>query len=96
MVAEALENEPNPQLNLNKSLYLDFPCSSTENVRGEKPLLNRYSSVVTKGHDFPGAQVLILQFCLKARLQADHLLRLCYMLLECQIGRLCEPVPRLE
>jgi hypothetical protein len=34
--------------------YLDFPCLPTRNG---KPVLNKYSAVVTNGHDFPGAKV---------------------------------------
>lgn len=32
--------------------YLDFPCS-------DEPILNKYSSTLTRGHDFPGAQAML-------------------------------------
>lgn len=38
--------------------YLDFPCAPDGATRDGKPVLNKYSSTITKDHDFPGAQVL--------------------------------------
>ena len=37
--------------------FLDFPCLPDNAIRDGKPALNKYSSILTKGHDFPGAQV---------------------------------------
>ena len=56
MIAEALDDAADSSLSFDKSPYLDFPCLSNDHVGDEKPL-NKYSSVVTKNHDFPGAQV---------------------------------------
>ena len=38
--------------------FLNFPClpDDAKDANG-KPALNKYSSTVTRGHDFPGAQV---------------------------------------
>jgi dihydroxy-acid dehydratase len=37
--------------------YLDFRHLPEGAMRDGKPALNRYSSTLTNGHDFPGAQV---------------------------------------
>ena len=37
--------------------FLDFPSLPDDATRDGKPILNKYSSTVTNGHDFPGAQV---------------------------------------
>ena len=37
--------------------FLDFPHLPDDAVLDDKPRLNRYSSTLTKDHDFPGAQV---------------------------------------
>ena len=37
--------------------FLDFPHLPNGVIQDGKPRLNRYSSTVTKDHDFPGAQV---------------------------------------
>lgn len=37
--------------------YLDFPRLADDATRDGKPVLNKYSAVLTKDHDFPGAQV---------------------------------------
>lgn len=37
--------------------FLEFPHLSDGATRDGKPRLNKYSSTITKGHDFPGAQV---------------------------------------
>lgn len=37
--------------------YLDFPHLPDDATRDGKPALNKYSSTITKDHDFPGAQV---------------------------------------
>lgn len=38
--------------------YLDFPHLPDDASHDGKPLLNKYSSTITKDHAFPGAQVL--------------------------------------
>jgi dihydroxy-acid dehydratase len=38
--------------------YVQFPCVPDDATRDGKPVLNRYSSFITNGHDFPGAQVI--------------------------------------
>jgi len=35
----------------------EFPHLTTETDKDGKPLLNRYSTFLTREHDFPGAQV---------------------------------------
>lgn len=37
--------------------FLDFPHLPNGIIRDGKLSLNRYSSIITKDHDFPGAQV---------------------------------------
>ena len=37
--------------------FLDFPHLPYGVIQDGKPRLNRYSSTITKDHDFPGAQV---------------------------------------
>lgn len=37
--------------------YLHFPRSEEVNGTDGKPMLNRYSTYITREHDFPGAQV---------------------------------------
>lgn len=37
--------------------FLDFPHLPNGVIRDGKLRLNRYSSTITKDHDFPGAQV---------------------------------------
>ena len=37
--------------------YIEFPCLPADATRDGKPALNRHSQHITKGHDFPGAQV---------------------------------------
>lgn len=37
--------------------FLDFPHLPNGVFQDGKPRLNRYSSTITKDHDFPGAQV---------------------------------------
>ncbi|OJD40492.1 dihydroxy-acid dehydratase [Diplodia corticola] len=39
--------------------FLNFPHAPDGATRDGKPVLNRYSTVVTKGHDFPGAQAML-------------------------------------
>lgn len=37
--------------------YIDFPAIPHGTMRNGKLVLNRWSAVLTKDHDFPGAQV---------------------------------------
>jgi dihydroxy-acid dehydratase len=37
--------------------YINFPRLPDNATRDGKPVLNKYSSFITKDHDFPGAQV---------------------------------------
>jgi dihydroxy-acid dehydratase len=37
--------------------FLDFPHLPNDATQDGKPRLNKYSSTLTKDHDFPGAQV---------------------------------------
>ena len=39
--------------------YLDFPHRPEGATRDGQPILNRYSSSLTQGHDFPGAQAML-------------------------------------
>ncbi|KAF2263023.1 dihydroxy-acid dehydratase-like protein [Lojkania enalia] len=39
--------------------YLDFPHLPDGTMRNGKPALNKYSSTLTNGHDFPGAQAML-------------------------------------
>ena len=45
------------QQKLQEPRYLDFPHLPDGTMRDGKLALNKYSSTVTNGHDFPGAQV---------------------------------------
>jgi dihydroxy-acid dehydratase len=37
--------------------FINFPCLEHGTIREGSQVLNRWSSTITKGHDFPGAQV---------------------------------------
>lgn len=37
--------------------FLTFPSAKDGELRDGKPILNKYSSTLTREHDFPGAQV---------------------------------------
>ncbi|TKA81164.1 hypothetical protein B0A49_01877 [Cryomyces minteri] len=39
--------------------FLDFPHLPDDATRDGKPVLNKYSSTITKDHDFPGAQAML-------------------------------------
>lgn len=39
--------------------YIQFPSIEPGTLRDGKPVLNRWSSTLTKDHDFPGAQVFL-------------------------------------
>lgn len=62
-----LEKQKQPE----KPRYLDFPHLPDNATRDGKPILNKYSSTITKDHDFPGAQVSRL-FYLPFGTLADH------------------------
>jgi dihydroxy-acid dehydratase len=42
--------------------YLDFPHLPDSATRDGKLALNKYSAIVTSGHDFPGAKVSLPTF----------------------------------
>jgi dihydroxy-acid dehydratase len=45
--------------------YLNFPSLPDDAKYPDgKPALNKYSSTVTRGHDFPGAQVCLVDSAL--------------------------------
>ena len=48
-----LEKEQEPE----EPRYLSFPHLANGTVRDGRLALNKYSSTLTSGHDFPGAQV---------------------------------------
>ncbi|EGE79024.1 hypothetical protein RJZ56_006606 [Blastomyces dermatitidis] len=39
--------------------YIQFPCLPDDATRDGKPVLNKYSTFLTKDHDFPGAQAML-------------------------------------
>lgn len=43
--------------------YLVFPKSDQKTGADGKPMLNKYSIDLTRGHDFPGAKVSVLVSC---------------------------------
>lgn len=47
------ENESQPE----EPRFLDFKHLPEGSTRDGQPILNRWSSTLTSGHDFPGAQV---------------------------------------
>jgi dihydroxy-acid dehydratase len=42
-----------------KPRYIDFPCLRPGSRVDGKQALNRWSSTITRGHDFPGAQAML-------------------------------------
>jgi len=50
-----LEKQSEPE----EPRYLDFPHIEHGATRDGQPILNRYSSTLTKGHDFPGAKAML-------------------------------------
>lgn len=51
-------SNPGKQDKLETSSFLDFPhLPDNATTEDGKPRLNKYSSTITKDHDFPGAQV---------------------------------------
>lgn len=45
------------QRDVEEPRFLDFPHLPSGVIQDGMPRLNRYSSTITKDHDFPGAQV---------------------------------------
>jgi hypothetical protein len=52
--------------------YLHFPRSEEVNGVDGKPMLNRYSTYITREHDFPGAQVTYPQPMLTQHSRPSH------------------------
>ena len=67
------------------SRFLSFPHLPDDAKRDGKPVLNKYSTTLTREHDFPGAQVLDLRLHCIIKLMGS---RLCSMLLGYQTSRL--------
>ncbi|PGG97555.1 dihydroxy-acid dehydratase [Polytolypa hystricis UAMH7299] len=44
---------------LEEPRYIDFPKLPDDAMRDGKPVLNKYSTFITKDHDFPGAQAML-------------------------------------
>lgn len=44
------------QLELEEPRFLDFPHLPNGLTRDGKPVLNKFSAILTRNHDFPGAQ----------------------------------------
>ena len=67
--------------------FLKFPHLPDDAVTAEGvPRLNRYSSILTKDHDFPGAQVCISSISESHRNDFEY--RRCSTLPESRIGKL--------
>lgn len=39
--------------------FLTFPHAPDDATRDGKPMLNKYSTILTRGHDCPGAQAML-------------------------------------
>ncbi|MCJ1398619.1 hypothetical protein MMC11_001819 [Xylographa trunciseda] len=52
-------SNPEKQSPLEEPRFLEFPHLPDDATRDGKPLLNKYSSTITRGHDFPGAQAML-------------------------------------
>ena len=70
---------------LEKPRYIKFPQLEHGTVVDGKLALNRWSTFVTKDHDFPGAQVSRTQR--NDRFRAQLLRRQCFMQQVCQTER---------
>lgn len=62
----------------NEARYLQFHQLPDDKSRDGKPRLNRYSSTITKEHDFPGAKVRLQMLSGQQELRAFPLLRMIY------------------
>lgn len=62
----------------NEARYLQFHHLPDDKTRDGKPRLNRYSSTITKEHDFPGAKVRLQMLSSQKELRAFPLLRVIY------------------
>ena len=52
---------PKKQVSVEEPRLLDFPhLPDDARTADGKPRLNKYSSTITKDHDFPGAQVIFI------------------------------------
>jgi len=49
----------NHKLMQDEPRYIDFPSIEHGTMRDGKLVLNRWSSTITKDHDFPGAQAML-------------------------------------
>ena len=70
--------------------YLDFsPVPHGTKHEDGTPVLNRYSTNLTRGHDFPGAQVCLKYYLNEYPAYPDvvTVFRPCFMLPACQIER---------
>lgn len=67
-----LEKQAEPE----EPRYLDFPHLAEGAMRDGKPALNRWSSTLTNGHDFPGAQVCVFPEATSSVHDLDHLMPL--------------------
>jgi hypothetical protein len=76
--------------------FLNFPCLPDDAKDADgKPRLNKYSATITRGHDFPGAQVRHNGsiFCVTIYL---HGFRQCYTPLVSRTERQCSQLLKLE
>lgn len=54
-------SQPAVSNTLSEAKYIDFPCLPPDAKHEDgTPALNRYSATMTRGHDFPGAQVCLI------------------------------------
>lgn len=54
----AMDSKPSSTPTLSDPIYIDFPVLPDDAKHDDgTPLLNRHSSHITRGHDFPGARV---------------------------------------
>jgi hypothetical protein len=71
--------------------FLNFPClpDDAKDAQGN-PRLNKYSSTITHGHDFPGAQVRYDHILTAKASILTSLDRQCSMQLVCLIDTQCK------
>ena len=55
MASSHLEKRQEPE----EPRYVVFPHQPDDATRDGKPVLNKYSTTITAGHDFPGAQAML-------------------------------------
>lgn len=73
--------------------YLQFRHLPDDKTRDGKPRLNRYSSTITKEHDFPGAKVRLYMPSSQQELRAFSLLSMMYRTLTDQAMLYAAGVP---